>query len=53
MHDVIRLYTIYKSQHVYYKIARLYVAYDMLYRTELLSIPYNMTNSYAIKSQCV
>ena len=31
--------TINKSQHVYYKIALSYVAYDVSYRLELLTIP--------------
>ena len=35
---------IYKLQHVYYKIAWSYLAYDVSYRIELLSIPYDVTN---------
>ena len=51
IHDAIWSHMIYKLQHVHYKIAQLYVAYDMLYRIELLSIPYDMTKSYATKLQ--
>ena len=55
LHDAIWSYTIYKSQRVDYKIAQLYmymyVAYDMSYRTELLSIPYDVTKSYVTKSR--
>ena len=55
IHDVIWSHNlmIYKSQSVHYKIIWLYVAYDVLYRIELLSIHYNTTKSYATKSQCV
>ena len=53
IHDAIWLHTIYKSQHVHYKIVRLYVAYDVLFRIEQLSIPYDATKSYATKSQRV
>ena len=52
-HDTIWLHTIYKSQHVHYKIIWLYVAYDVSYRIELLSIPYDATKSYATKLQRV
>ena len=45
--DTIWSYMIYKSQCVHYKIAQSYVTYDVLYRIELLSIPYNMTKLYA------
>ena len=38
---------IYKSQCVHYKIAQLHVTYNVLYRIELLSIPYNVTKLYA------
>ena len=41
----------YKSQCVHYKIVRSYIAYDVSYRIELLSIPYIATKSYATKSQ--
>ena len=34
-------------------ITKSYVAYDVSYRIELLSIPYNATKSYAAKSQRV
>ena len=53
IHDTIWSHMIYKSQCVYYKIVRLYVAYDVSYRIELLSIPYDTTKSYATKSQRV
>ena len=43
IHNTIWSHAIYESQHVYYKITRLYVAYDMLYRIQLLSIPYDVT----------
>ena len=52
IHDTIWSHTIYKLQHVYYKIAWLYIAY-MLYRIELLSISYDATESYMTKSKCV
>ena len=42
---------IYKLQHVYYKIAWSYVVYNVSYRIELLSIPYDATKSYAVKLQ--
>ena len=46
--------TIYKLQRVYYKIAwSAYVAYDVLYRIDLLSLPYDATKSYATKLQRV
>ena len=47
------MYTFYKLQCVYYKIIWLYVAYDVSYRIELFSIPYDAIKSYATKSQCV
>ena len=53
IHDAIWSHTVYKSQHVHYKIVQLYVAYDVSYRIELLSIPYDTTKSYATKSQRV
>ena len=53
IHNTIWSHTIYKLQRVYYKIAWLYVAHDMLYRIELLSIPYDATKLYATKSQRV
>ena len=53
IHDAIWSHTIYKLQRVHYKIAWPYIAYDMSYRIELLSIPYNATKSCATKSQCV
>ena len=39
IHDAIWSHTIYKLQSVHYKIACSYVAYDVSYRIELLSIP--------------
>ena len=53
IHDAIWSHTIYKSQRVHYKIVWSYVAYDVSYRIELLSIPYDATKSYATKSQHV
>ena len=55
IYNAIWTHTIYKSQHVHYEIIQSYVAYDMLYRIELhvLSIPYDVTKSYATKSQHV
>ena len=44
IHDAIWLHTIYKSQCVHYKIVWSYVAYDVSYRIELLSIPYDALN---------
>ena len=41
----------YKSQCVHYKIVWSYIAYDVSYRIELLSIPYIATKSYATKPQ--
>ena len=43
IHDTIWSHTIYKSQRVYYKIIWSYVTYDMSYKIELLSIPYDAT----------
>ena len=53
IHDAIWSHMIYKSQRVHYKIVWSYVAYDVSYRIELLSIPYDATKSYATKSQRV
>ena len=44
---------IYKLQHVHYKIARSYVAYNVSYRIKLLPIPYDVAKSYAKKLQHV
>ena len=53
IHGVIWSHAIHKSQRVHYTIARLYIAYDVSYRIELLSIPYDSNKSYATKSQRV
>ena len=53
IHNAIWSHTIYKLQCVHYKIARSYVTYDMSYKIELFSIPYNATKLYATKSQRV
>ena len=54
MHNVmIWSHVIHKSQCVHYKIVWSYVTYDMSYKIKLLSIPYNMTKSYATKLQHV
>ena len=53
IHNAIWSQTIYKLQRVHCKIIWSYVTYDMSYRIELLSIPYNVTKSYATKSQRV
>ena len=53
IYDAIWSHTIYKSQHVHYKIVQSYVAYNVSYRIELLSIPYDATKSYATKWQRV
>ena len=53
IHDAIWSHTIYKSQHVHYKIAWSYVVCDVSYRIELFSISCDTTKSYETKLQHV
>lgn len=41
------------DNYVHYKIAQLYVAYDVSYRIEILSVQYDTTTLYAAKSLCI
>ena len=50
IYDTTWSHTIYKLQRIHYKITQSYLAYDVLYRLELLSISYDATKSYVTKS---